>query len=88
MMNKRKSIGDGVPFNIGDEMKPYLPLKEEWLPKIKAKLDELKRTGDQDFFKLSNMLEGPGTGVDYDDKTGDIRIADGWTVKDGFIVRV
>ena len=82
-----RPIAEGIPFYIGDEMSKYLPFKEEWLPKIAAKLSEMKAAGDHDFIILSNMLEGPGTGIDYNDKTGEIRIADGWTVKDGFIVK-
>ena len=78
-----KPVGHGYDPQIGTPVHP--PLKEADLPKYADILAKAK--GTPEYQALLDMFEGPDTGVDYKEATGTFRIADGWTIKDGYIVK-
>ena len=80
-----KVIAPGLPFQIGTPVSEYLPLKEEWIPRISEAFMNAKGTPNERV--ISQMFEGPDVGIDIDDETGEVAIAEGWTVKDGYVVR-
>lgn len=57
------------------------------IPKMEAELNAAK--GTDCYEKLRDKYEGPGVGLDYDEESGKLHIAEGWTADpDGNIVPV
>lgn len=79
-----KVIAPGIdPGPINDPIE--LPLKEADLPKYAEMIVAAK--GTPQYVTLLEKFEGPDTGVDFNEAVGTFRISDGWTIKDGYIVK-
>ena len=66
-------------------LEPNEPIKYEDLPEIAAKLAAAE--GTPNFDAINQELCGPDTGVWYDDETKTCKIADGFVIRDGLIVK-
>lgn len=55
---------------------PWAPVNIKDFEKMEAEFQRLK--GTPDYQAALDQFEGPAHGVDYDEKTGKLRIVNGW----------
>lgn len=77
-------VGTGVGVG-GQRIDPMDPIKENEIGVIAGKIFAAK--GTPEYEVLLQDYTGPNRGLVYDEATGTCKIADGWTVKDGVVVK-